>query len=185
MNAIRAVLTVGAASVASIVPWNGAMLLGSAVAGAMTPTCHSSWLTPVLGRSGVAMGTTWYTLEIVNHSKSNCSLSGTPVARPGFLTYSMLPWANVGPRSDSASFAGRGGTVIIRSGKLASVSFGVSTALNYPPKECAPKFVSGVQLTFTKLTPSVSLDYFLPHQSVCTKLASTSVTGIALGTHFP
>jgi Protein of unknown function (DUF4232) len=183
---IRAISVFVLAGVALVVPLTNGSLVGVDAAGATTATCHTSWLTTKLGRSSGATGTTWYTLEIVNHSKMRCSLSGTPIARPGFATYGMVPWEKVGPKSGVATFAGRGGTVVIRPGAVASVDFGVETAGNYPPSQCAPRSIFGVQVTFASpAAPTVRLGFPLPKQAVCTKRVSTSITGIALGTHFP
>lgn len=191
----RAISALVVAGAALVVPLGSNVLTGSGAAGTTASPCHSSWLTPKMGRSSGAAGTTWYTLEIVNHSKFSCSLSGIPTARPGFFAYSMKPWQNVGPRASSATFAGRGGIVLLLPGKVASVDVGVSTAANYPSTKCAPRTIGGVKVTFlspapealAKITPPppVVLAYFLPKQAVCMKLASTSITGIALGTHFP
>lgn len=190
-RAISALVVAGAAFVA---PLGGNALISSA-GGVTASPCHTSWLTPKMGRSSGAAGTTWYTLEIINHSKFSCSLSGTPVAMPGFQTYGMVPWENVGPRAGTAAFAGRGGVVLLLPGRVASIDLGVSTAANYPPTKCVPQTIGGVKVTFAasvpeavakiKQPPPVILAYFLPKQAVCTKLASTSITGIAMGTHFP
>jgi hypothetical protein len=147
--------------------------------------CHSAWLTSKIGRSGAAAGTTYYNLEIVNHSDLACTLRGTPTAQSGFITYGMPSFEPVGPPSGMVYFAGRGKTVVIKPGKIASVELGISTAANYPRSKCAPRTISNVEISFLTGTPTVHLGYPLPKQAVCTKIDSTSITGIVLGTHFP
>ena len=150
-----------------------------------TITCHSSWLTSKIGRTGAETGTTYTTLEIVNHSGRACTLSGIPTAQPGFITYGMPSFEPVGPPAGAVSYAGRGKTVVIRAGKVASVEFAISTAANYPRHACAPRTISNVDVTFHVGRMAVKLGYPLPSQAVCTKLDSTSIYGIVLGTHFP
>jgi hypothetical protein len=179
---VRTVVVAGITSVLLSIPWTGP-LVGSRLASAATPTCYSSWLTAKLGRSSGAAGTSYITLEIVNHSASSCSLRGTPVALPGNVS-SGAHWVSVGPQAVKVTYAGRGGLVVIRTGRVASVEFGVATAGNYSKNKCGPKAITGVEIIFSAKSP-VYLDYPLPRQAVCTKLASTSITGIALGTHFP
>lgn len=180
---IRTLSALAVAGVASAVPLASGPVVGGSVAGATTAICDASALTFKLGRFVGAAGSTWYTLEFVNHSSKSCSLSGTPIARPGFMTYGMVPWENVGPKASTAKFAGRGGTVVIAPSKVASVILSVATAENYLPSKCAPRSILGVQVTFSTPANRERFDFTLPRQAVCTKLASTSITGIGLGTN--
>jgi hypothetical protein len=184
-GAIRTIVALAVSSASLILTLGGGAFAGVGAAGAAAGTCDASALTLKLGRTSGAAGTTWYTLEFVNHSKKSCSLSGTPIARPGFMTYGMTPWEDVGPRSIRDKFARRGGTVVIAPVETASVDLGVGTAANYRKSTCAPQSILGVQLTFVTPARPARFDFTLPKTAVCTKLASTSITGIALGTHFP
>lgn len=176
-------LRIAAASVFLVL--GGGLGLRGTIAGATTPRCASSWLTAKVGPTGGAGGTSYFALEIVNHSTSSCTLSGTPVSLPGFVPKNGVHWASIGPQSSEISFAGRGKRVVIRPGKVASVELGISTTGNYAPSKCGPKAISGVEIVFSPATAPVYLEYKLSRQSVCTKLASTSIAGIVLGTHFP
>lgn len=182
---IRPLFVTGISIMTLFVSLVGAPFADNAVAGAATPRCFSSSLTPMIGQSSGAAGTTYITLEIRNHSTSSCTLSGTPTALPGNVPKVGPHWISVGPPSSKLTFAGRGGNVIIRPGKIASVELGISTAGNYSPSTCGPKMVSGVEIIFSPTKSAVYLTYRLPRQAVCTKLASTSIAGIVLGTHFP
>lgn len=184
-GAIRTIMALAVSTGAFALTLGGGAFATVGAAGAAATTCDASALTLKLGRISGAAGTTWYTLEFVNHSKKSCSLSGTPIARPGFMSYGMTPWVAVGPRSTTDRFAGRGGTVVIPPRETASVDLGVGTAANYPKSTCAPRFILGVQLSFASPARPTRFDFTLPKVAVCTKLASTSITGIALGTHFP
>ncbi len=155
------------------------------VARVSSAPCHSSWLTATVGRGSAAAGTAYITLEIINHGASACTLTGTPIAQPGFYSYSMQPFVAVGPRAVKISYAGRGRTILLKPHGVASVEFGISTAANYPPSQCGPRNISAVELTFKMRTLSMRLDYPLRSQAVCTKLTSTQITGVVLGTHFP
>ena len=184
-DTIRLLTATVVAGLTLLLPIGGGLMASNAMADAATLSCHSSWLTAKMGRSNGAAGTVYFTLKIVNHSSSSCTLKGVPAAQSGFVAYSMHPWVAVGPRASATSIAGRGGTVVLRPGKVASVDFGVTNAGNYPTSKCAPKSVSTVRITFTTVTPSVSLGYQLPKQAVCTKTVSTSISGIVLGTYLP
>ena len=155
------------------------------VARVSSAPCRSSWLTPKVGRMSAAAGTAYITLEIIDHGTFACALSGTPIAQPGFYSYSMQPFVAVGPRAVRITYPGRGHTILLTPHSVASVELGISTAGNYPPRQCGPRDISVVQLTFKMRTASIRLDYPLRTQAVCTKVPSTQIAGVVLGTHFP
>ena len=159
--------------------------MSSGAAGSNAVACQTGWLTAKTGRASAAAGTSYYTLEIVNHSAQSCTLKGIPVARPGFNSYGMPSFAAVGPPAVKESFAGRGNVVVMRTGKIASVELGIGTAANYPRVKCAPRTITEVDVAFSMGKTTAHVEFSLPKQAVCTKLASTNIAGIALGTHFP
>ena len=186
LKSIQRMIATAALSFAGLsIVFTGLPIIASGTASASTATCFSSSLTAKSGRASGAAGTTYFNLEIINHSLSNCSLSGTPVSLPGNVPKSGPHWVSTGPQSVKISYAGRGGTVVIKPGRVASVELGVSTAGNYSPATCRPKMITGVEIVFANAKSPVYLQYRLPKQAVCTKIASTSIAGVALGTHFP
>ena len=155
------------------------------VARVSSAPCRSLWLTPKVGRMSAAAGTAYITLEIIDHGTFACALSGTPIAQPGFYSYSMQPFVAVGPRAVRITYPGRGHTILLTPHSVASVELGISTAGNYPAGQCDPRNISAVELTFKMRTLSLRLDYPLRTQAVCTKVPSTQIAGVVLGTHFP
>ena len=172
--------------VASLVAPQGVGLqLGGDVTGATSSVaCQTSWITPKLGGDIPSSTGKWYRLELINHSKLSCSLSGTPIARTGFIS-SGLRWVNVGPpRAGNAYVAGRGETAVIGPGKIASVYFGISAVSKELGSFCVPRYFHNIQLTFSTLTRRARFDFTVPRQIVCTNPSNISVTGIASGTKY-
>jgi hypothetical protein len=184
-RSVRAVVSVLVVTLGLLLGVGAIAVSNRSVAEASSAPCHSSWLTAKVGRGSAAAGTAYITLEIINHETSACTLTGTPIAQPGFHSYSMQPFVAVGPRAVRITYPGRGHTILLKPHGVASVDFGISTAGNYPPSQCGPRNISAVELTFKMRTLSIRLDYPLRTQSVCTKLVSTQIAGVVLGTHFP
>lgn len=167
----------------------------SQLAGASSSTtgvrlCLPSALTTRLGRGSGAMGTSYQVFEMINHSTSACALSGVPLTQPGFLSGSAKNevFKSMGPKATTITFSGfpkRGGTVVLRHGTLASVTFGMETAVNLPSAQCRAGTVNAVRLVFQSGGKLSSLLYKIPPDTVCTKLASTETDGVVLGTRFP
>ena len=150
-----------------------------------TAPCTHSSLSPKVGKSGAAAGTTYINLMIINQSKSSCSLTGIPSAQTGFLSYSQTPFVPVGLPASKVSYQKRGGTVWLPPHATASVEFSISTASNYPAKKCIAKNVSMVRITFTSGNTLLHLLYPLSKVQVCTKIENTFIAGVVLGTRFP
>ena len=131
--------------------------------------------------SGGAAGTIYWTLALTNRTSKACTLSGTPVAQP---LRSRTARIAVGPTAVAMRFAGRGSMVTIKPHATASVILGVGETSNYPVARCAPKKAGAVSATFTRGTSRTRLYFTLPI-TVCTKLSSTRISGIALGTKSP
>jgi hypothetical protein len=156
--------------------------------GASTPaTCLATALTATVGRGSGAAGTTYETLLLRNHSSGSCALSGTPATQFGHMvvaanTHGPAIFKAVGPVATKLTMAGRGKTIVVRPGAVASVTIGIGTATNYVPTQCRKATASRVRLVFSNGT---RLYYKLAATAVCTKLASTTTSGVVLGTRYP
>ncbi len=156
--------------------------------------CRPGALSLSIGRSSGAAGTTYRTLLIENHVKSTnsssgtCWLSGIPATQFG-VTRAVGTgivvggdFVGVGPAATKLRIAGRGNIVEMKSGAVASVTVGIETADNYVPSRCGKSFATRIRLVF-QFGPT--LYYSIGRTAVCTKLASTTTSGVVLGTHYP
>ncbi len=150
--------------------------------------CGTMSLGFTVGRTSGAAGTKYVTLRVENINEGTstsiwCTLSGTPTTRFGNLVGSggLVVFHKVGPAATKLTFADRGKTITLKPGDIASVTVGISTAGNYVPSSCHKQNVSLLQLVFS----SGATHYFGLHTQVCTKLASTTTSGIVLGTRYP
>jgi hypothetical protein len=182
-------------------------LAGSLIAGRQTPAprgtaltspatnittasqCSAAELTTKLGRGSASAGIGYETLEMINHSAAACVPSGTPATRPGVFTSNgqTIVFRPVGPAATPTWFtlAKRGGTVVLRHGAIASVTFGMQTASNYVASQCDAAPVDAVRLIFHRGTSSTTLYYKFLRDAVCTKLSSTETDGVVHGTRWP
>jgi Protein of unknown function (DUF4232) len=167
------------------------MTLGMASSGAATlAPCRTGALRPSIGRGSAAAGTAYVTLRITNIVKSTnfssgrCTLSGTPTTQFGTVTADavLTEFHGIGPTSTRLTIAGRGTTITLKSGAVASVTVGIETARNFPPSKCHKANVSTIRLVFHG---GATLYYAPPRTFVCTSLASTTTSGVVLGTHYP
>ena len=159
---------------------------GVSAAGALplVSPCHTVALAPSVGRGSAAAGTAYETLLIKNRSSHSCKLSGTPATQFGNFVGSggLVVFRGVGPAATKLTYAGRGKTVVVKPGAVASVTVGIETAANYPRSKCAGANASRVRLVFPGGT---TLYNTLRTNEVCTKIASTFTSGVVLGTRFP
>ena len=146
--------------------------------------CGATSLAPTVGRGSAAAGTSYETLLIKNRSLHSCTLSGIPATQFGNFVKSgsRLLFKAVGPASTKDIIVGRGKTILLKSGSIASVTIGIETADNFPTSKCVKANFSRVRLVFQSQT---TLYYTFPTNSVCTKLASTTTSGVVLGTRYP
>src|ERR1035438_3781363 len=166
--------------------------LGLASSGAVTLTpCGASALARSVGRSSAAAGTTYVTLLITNHVKGTnastgwCTLSGTPATQFGNIVAQeavLKEFHGIGPVATKLTISGRGKTITLKPGAVASVTVGVETARNFPPSKCRKAIVSVVRLVFGS---GATLYFTPPRTFVCTTLASTTTSGVVLGTRHP
>jgi hypothetical protein len=166
------------------VPVSASLELASSGAATLAP-CSSTALMPSVGRSSAAAGTTYVTLLITSHVKGTnastgrCTLSGTPTTRFGNASARFV---GIGPVATKLTLSGRGKTITLKSGAVASVTVGIETAENFPPSKCHVANVSQVRLIFSGGT---TLLYTLHRTQVCTKVPSTTTSGVVLGTRYP
>jgi Protein of unknown function (DUF4232) len=161
-----------------------------AFASSPSAPCRTSALAPTVGRSGAAAGTSYVTLVITNRVKGTtsssgyCTLSGTPATQFGNVVDSggHVLFRATGPAAAKLTFANRGATIVLKPSAVASVTIGIQTASNYPPATCHQANASRVKLVFRS---GATLYFALPKEAVCTKRASTTTSGVVLGTRFP
>jgi len=176
------------ATVAMTVALPASGSVGVSASGALTTTtCHAAALTATFGRSSGAAGTTYDTLKIINHSSASCTLSGVPATQLGNRGGSgPIPvFRPVGPAATTLTIAGRGRVVVLRPGAVASVTLGISMAGNCVPTQCRSAYARMVRVVFHRGVVSTTLYFSLQRTAVCTQRASTSISGVVLGTHFP
>ncbi len=138
------------------------------------PTCTAANLTVQIGASNGTAGTIYYDLRLSNKSAQKCTLHGIPRAQAVFGP-AHRP---IGPKSTSNKLGGRGALVaIIAHGGVANAQWGVVEAGNFTPSTCLQKNANGVVVT----AGSTSYYFKLPTIAVCTKRASTTISGFALG----
>ena len=163
--------------------------LGSA-SGATLTSCSVSTLSTSVGRGSAAAGTAYVTLVLKDHDKGTnaltgvCALSGTPVTQFGNFVNSgnrLAEFVGVGPTSTKLTFSDRGKNITLKPGAVASVTVGIETAGNYEPSTCREANVSRVRLIFNS---GATFYFVLRRTQVCTKLASTTTSGVVLGTRF-
>lgn len=146
------------------------------------PVCSPSSLVLTVGKTGAAAGTEYTNLRLTNHSGHACFIPPVSSAQ-SVVGRSHTP---VGLPAGKLTVAGRGrGVILVARKGVASVEYAVGTALNYPSARCIPRYSNGVLVTFTFLVIKWSLYFPRARQLVCTKLVSTSISGVALGTHYP
>jgi hypothetical protein len=133
------------------------------VSAATTVTDHSFWL-----------------LIVTNHGTTACSLSGIPRAQP----VAGLQRTPIGPYASTNRIPSRGGLVILPTDKgVAYVQYMMGATRTYPSAECVAQHSDGVVVTFhTSLKILLALYFPLSKDKVCSKLRSTSITGVAAGT---
>lgn len=161
----------------------GVVACGTASAVVAAPDCRASSLQVSTGASNGAAGTVYTTLVVRNRGADACRLSGTPSAQP--VWHSGGKVTNVGPLAKALVFPGRGGTAVLQPNARASVILGIAEAGNYPKASCSAAAINGVVVTFRHLTVRTRVTFTLPKTMACRKLASTEISGIALGTKSP
>lgn len=126
-------------------------------------------------------GATYTTIIFTNHDRKGCYLNGAPIVQP----VSGQGGSPVGPISAGYFDGGRGGYVVLRAnGGNASFVLGVFFASSYVPTDtCAPAEMTGITIRFSALAYFYArvVDIDGNPVAVCSKITTTSVTGIARG----
>ncbi|HQU00087.1 MAG TPA: DUF4232 domain-containing protein [Acidimicrobiales bacterium] len=166
-------------ALASLVLASGVVTpLVNSVAGASTqvPRCVARQITVSVGLGDGAAGTIYFPITFHNKSAVTCRLVGIPVVQPT----TGPRFVAVGPAARREVLAGRGGSVKLakHSGKV-TVAFGVAETGNYPAALCGAARFDELRIKFYS-GPSFLVHF--GHDSTCTKVASTHVTGIIAGT---
>jgi hypothetical protein len=119
-------------------------------------------------------------LIFTNHGSTACSLSGILRAQP-VVGSKHTP---VGPYASTNRIPGSGGLVILPAGKgVAYVLYMTGATQTYPKAKCVDQNVDGLVVTFHTATKILLTLYFaLEKNKICTKLQSTSITGVVAGT---
>jgi len=157
----------------------------SASSASRPPFCLASALFSKVGQGGAATGTSYFKLLFIyNKSSGSCTLSGTPTTELGIMTGSrgLVVFKTVGPAAAKLKIAGRGKAVTVKPGVLASVTIGIETADNYTPSMCKKANVTVARMVFQN---GATFYFGLPRVLVCTKLASTTTSGVISGLRYP
>jgi hypothetical protein len=137
--------------------------------------CAPTALRVSVGRANGAAGTIYYPIEFKNVGGTQCVVSGTPSLQPTTGALAGVAHIFVGPRAKVVKLAaqGYGDPVRLAPGQSASASFGVSESGNYSASACVAKNAQSLSVGLATGNWWVRLSI-----SVCTKLASTSISGV-------
>lgn len=136
--------------------------------------CPPGTITASIGAPNGALGTIYYAIRFRSIDAEACTVHGTPSAQP------VEPdGAAVGPASYVDHVAGRGRAMVlgVGNGVDAYSQFGVTDTGNFPPARCDAAAAGAVRVTLPGYAPmTVPLAF-----TTCTRLASTSIDGVAPG----
>lgn len=149
---------------------------GASSTKATAPRCVARQISVSVGLGDGAAGTIYFPITFHNKSNVTCRLVGIPVVQPA----TGSAYVAVGPAAQRDLLAGRGGSVTLakRTGK-ATIAYGVTETANFPSVLCGPARFDKLKIMFYS-GPSFSLAF--AHDTTCTKVNSTHVTGIIAGT---
>jgi hypothetical protein len=138
--------------------------------------CASGSIKVSVGAASGAAGTTYYPLRFTNIGTVACTVSGIPTVQPTSGAQENVARVNLGPpaRALDMSSSGYGNPVRLAQGQRASAAFGVSQTANYPPSTCVARNSRSLDIALA----SVGGWWLALKISVCTKLASTSISGV-------
>jgi Protein of unknown function (DUF4232) len=144
----------------------------SAVSFPHPPPCRGSALATSVGWPNGAAGTIYYSIRFRNVGTTACTVHGIPNVLP-----IGADGASAGPQARPEAISGRGSPMVlgVNDGVAAWALFGVVETGNFGPSPCGPAAAAGIRIT---LPGYAATDLPLPI-SVCTRLDSTNVTGVA------
>jgi len=136
------------------------------------PPCRPSALTMAAGWPNGAAGTIYYAIRFRNVGTTACTLHGIPTVQP-----IASDGTGVGPpaRSEQASDHGASMVLGVDDGVAAWATYAVVETGNFSPSACRPADVGRIRVTL----PGYAPDNLALQISVCTKLNSTSIWGVA------
>jgi hypothetical protein len=138
--------------------------------------CTSASIKVAVGAASGAAGTIYYPLRFTNVGRVACAVSGIPSVQPTTGAQADVARVNVGPpaRRLDMSSSGYGNPIRLAPGQRASAAFGVGETANYPPSACVPRNAQSLDIGLA----GVGGWWLALKTSVCTKLASTSISGV-------
>lgn len=143
------------------------------------PRCRGAQLRVSAGPANGAAGTSYVPLRLTNVGSSACSVSGTPTVQPlDGATASSSPTA-IGPpaRVINLSTYGFVNPVRLAPFDTASAPYGIVDAGNYPSTQCSSRPARSLAISLA----GIGTWWLAMRISVCTKLASTSISNLVAG----
>lgn len=140
-----------------------------------TTRCQSSSLQVSIGPAQGTAGTTYLPLLFRNRGTVPCVVSGVPTVQPEVVTSSKTRHPlGAKARLIDLSASGSGQAIRLVPGGIASAPFGVVETGNYTSSQCVARTVSGIEISLMS-----GSNWWIPAQfSVCTRLASTTISGL-------
>jgi Protein of unknown function (DUF4232) len=138
------------------------------------PPCRNSALKTLVGWPNGAAGTIYYGIRFQNLGVTACTVHGIPTVLP------IAPdGAAVGPPARPEHLNARVPPVVlgVHDGVTAWANFGVVETGNFSASACVPTLAGGIRVTLPGYSTT---DLPLPF-SLCTRLNSTSIDGVAPG----
>lgn len=138
------------------------------------PPCRNGALRDSVGWPNGAAGTIFYGIRFQNVGETACTVHGIPTVVP-----IAADGASAGPHAAPEHINVRVTPVVlgIHDGVDAWSLFGVVETGNFSPSACAPTLADGIRVTLPGYAPKdLSLSF-----SLCTRLNSTNVDGVAPG----
>ena len=151
----------------------------SAATSLTVPRCRAAALRVSAGPANGAAGTSYVPLRFTNVGSLACSVSGTPSVQPlADATTSSSPTA-IGPvaRVINLSTYGFVNPVRLAPSGTASAPYGIVEAGNYPSTRCTARTAQSVRIGLA----GIGTWWLAMRLSVCTKLASTSISELVAG----
>ena len=139
----------------------------------VAPRCPTSALSLRVGPANGTAGTIFYPLIITNTSASACDVLGTPHVQPTTGSLANVAHLFVGPASRTVNVAGEGRVIRLAPRGRASANFGEVESGNFTPSACVAKDAQSLSIGFD------GIEWWVAFKStVCTKLASTTISGV-------
>jgi hypothetical protein len=153
----------------------GTLSSGAGAANAKDTPCGAA-LSMSVGRPDRATGVTYYPIVFTNSGKAACSISGTPEVETSTSPGAHKP-VMVGFKAKTADPTAHYGKLVVLPPKSkASADYGVRAATSWSNLTCAPVKTESIKVS---LAHHVWWGHVL--STVCTHVASTTITGVVPG----